>query len=106
MLHFVFVFLQINLRCLDGLQGPAYVGSACIFRRKSLTGCDSPVSSKRPSMVQVHSKQDENGEEASITGDHNPLYLSKTYKRIIFLSPISQTTLLLQQQQQMRKRNY
>ncbi|XP_027942144.1 cellulose synthase A catalytic subunit 7 [UDP-forming]-like isoform X1 [Vigna unguiculata] len=61
------VLFDINLRCLDGLQGPAYVGSACIFRRKSLTGCDSPVSSKRPSMVQVHSKQDENGEEASIT---------------------------------------
>jgi len=105
MVHFVFAFLQINLRCLDGIQGPVYVGSACIFRRKSLTGCDSPISSKRPSMVQVHSKQDENGEEASITGDHTLLYLSKTHKRIIFLSPISETTLLLQQQQ-MRKRSY
>ncbi|KAL9314391.1 hypothetical protein ACSQ67_019843 [Phaseolus vulgaris] len=61
------VLFDINLRCLDGIQGPVYVGSACIFRRKCLTGCDSPMSSKRPSMVQVHSKQDENGEEASIT---------------------------------------
>lgn len=75
MVHSVFGVLQINLRCLDGIQGPAYVGSACIFRRKALTGFDSPKASKRPSMVQVHSKQDENGEEASKTGDHNPLYL-------------------------------
>ncbi|KAG4390098.1 hypothetical protein GLYMA_06G225400v4 [Glycine max] len=61
------VLFDINLRCLDGIQGPAYVGSACIFRRKALTGFDSPKASKRPSMVQVHSKQDENGEEASKT---------------------------------------
>ncbi|RDX76242.1 Cellulose synthase A catalytic subunit 7 [UDP-forming], partial [Mucuna pruriens] len=61
------VLFDIHLRCLDGIQGPVYVGSACIFRRKALTGFDSPKASKRPRMVQVHSKQDENGEEASIT---------------------------------------
>ncbi|KAK7354366.1 hypothetical protein VNO80_19826 [Phaseolus coccineus] len=72
------VLFDINLRCLDGIQGPVYVGSACIFRRKCLTGCDSPMSSKRPSMVQVHSKQDENGEEASITDEEKELLKSQT----------------------------
>lgn len=92
MVHSVFGVLQINLRCLDGIQGPAYIGSACIFRRKALTGFDSPKASKRPSMVQVHSKQDENGEEASITGEDKELLKSemndenKFGKSILFMN--------------------
>ncbi|XP_061365117.1 cellulose synthase A catalytic subunit 7 [UDP-forming]-like isoform X2 [Gastrolobium bilobum] len=61
------VLFDINMRCLDGIQGPAYVGSACIFRRNAFYGFDSPKASKRPRIVQVHSKQDENGEDGSIT---------------------------------------
>ncbi|KAG5049292.1 hypothetical protein JHK85_010395 [Glycine max] len=86
------VLFDINLRCLDGIQGPAYIGSACIFRRKALTGFDSPKTSKRPSMVQVHSKQDENGEEASITGEDKELLKSemndenKFGKSILFMN--------------------
>lgn len=77
------VFLQINMRCLDGIQGPVYVGTGCIFRRKALYGGDPPKASKRPKMVgcgccpcfgsrkklQVHSKHDGNGDDASITGE-------------------------------------
>lgn len=70
--HVIYVFLQINMRCLDGIQGPVYVGSGCIFRRKALYGFDPPKASKRPRLVQVHSKQDENGEDANITGYQNP----------------------------------
>ncbi|KAK7304837.1 hypothetical protein VNO77_42728 [Canavalia gladiata] len=61
------VLFDINLRCLDGIQGPSYVGSGCIFRRKALNAFEPPKASKRPRMVQVHSKQDENGEEENIT---------------------------------------
>ncbi|KAI4335529.1 hypothetical protein L6164_014167 [Bauhinia variegata] len=75
------VLFDIKLRCEDGIQGPAYVGSACIFRRKALYGCDPPKVAKRPKMegcdccpcfgarkkLQVHSKHDGNGDEASIT---------------------------------------
>ncbi|KAJ1410332.1 Nucleotide-diphospho-sugar transferase [Sesbania bispinosa] len=65
--HYVNNSKIINLRCLDGIQGPAFVGSGCIFRRKALYGFDPPKASKRPRIVQVHSKQDENGEDASLT---------------------------------------
>ncbi|CAL0304941.1 unnamed protein product [Lupinus luteus] len=61
------VLFDITLRCLDGIQGPVYVGSGCIFRRKALYGFDPPKAMKRPRLVQVHSKQDENVEDASIT---------------------------------------
>nr|KYP37076.1 Cellulose synthase A catalytic subunit 7 [UDP-forming] [Cajanus cajan] len=72
------VLFDINLRCLDGIQGPSYVGSGCIFRRKALTGFDSPKTSKRPRTVQVHSKQDENGEETSITATDEDKELLKS----------------------------
>jgi len=68
---FYFVFRQVNLRCLDGIQGPVYIGSGCIFRRKALNGFDPPKASKRSRVVQVHSKQDENEEDGSIIGDNN-----------------------------------
>ncbi|WJX93670.1 Cellulose synthase A catalytic subunit 7 [UDP-forming] [Trifolium repens] len=60
------ILFDINLRCLDGLQGPVYIGSGCIFRRKALNGFDPPKAAKRSQIVQVHSKQDENEEDASI----------------------------------------
>ncbi|XP_019415365.1 PREDICTED: cellulose synthase A catalytic subunit 7 [UDP-forming]-like isoform X1 [Lupinus angustifolius] len=61
------VLYDITMRCLDGIQGPVYVGSGCIFRRKALYGFDPPKASKRPRLVQVHSKQDEDVDDASIT---------------------------------------
>ncbi|KAG0613060.1 hypothetical protein M758_6G073600 [Ceratodon purpureus] len=36
------VFFDVNMRALDGLQGPVYVGTGCIFRRIALYGFDPP----------------------------------------------------------------
>ncbi|XP_021851728.1 cellulose synthase-like protein D3 isoform X1 [Spinacia oleracea] len=38
------VFFDINMRALDGLQGPVYVGTGCLFRRIALYGFDPPRS--------------------------------------------------------------
>ena len=35
--------IQINLKGLDGVQGPVYVGTGCVFRRKALYGVDPPL---------------------------------------------------------------
>ncbi|KAL1326319.1 hypothetical protein HN51_036392 [Arachis hypogaea] len=72
------VLFDINLRCLDGIQGPAYVGSGCIFSRKAIYGLEPPKVSKPPRIVQVHSKQDENEEEdAGITEEDKQLLKSE-----------------------------
>ncbi|GLJ54057.1 hypothetical protein SUGI_1157130 [Cryptomeria japonica] len=36
------VFFDVNMRALDGLQGPVYVGTGCMFRRIALYGFDPP----------------------------------------------------------------
>ncbi|XP_020224052.1 probable cellulose synthase A catalytic subunit 3 [UDP-forming] [Cajanus cajan] len=41
-------FLDINMRGLDGIQGPTYVGTGCVFRRQALYGFDSPRKKKPP----------------------------------------------------------
>ncbi|CAH2034574.1 unnamed protein product [Thlaspi arvense] len=41
------VFFDINLRALDGIQGPMYVGTGCLFRRTALYGFDPPDVSVR-----------------------------------------------------------
>lgn len=40
---------QINMKGLDGLQGPIYVGTGCVFRRQALYGYDAPKKKKPPS---------------------------------------------------------
>ncbi|KAL3678233.1 hypothetical protein R1sor_021189 [Riccia sorocarpa] len=40
------VFFDINMRALDGLQGPVYVGTGCCFRRTALYGFDPPRAGK------------------------------------------------------------
>ncbi|PON74201.1 Cellulose synthase [Parasponia andersonii] len=40
------VFFDINLRGLDGIQGPVYVGTGCVFNRRALYGCEPPVKPK------------------------------------------------------------
>lgn len=37
------------MKGLDGLQGPIYVGTGCVFRRQALYGYDAPAKKKRPS---------------------------------------------------------
>lgn len=39
MAHRLFV-LQINMKGLDGIQGPVYVGTGCCFNRQALYGYD------------------------------------------------------------------
>ncbi|KAJ7569589.1 hypothetical protein O6H91_01G085100 [Diphasiastrum complanatum] len=41
------VFFDINLKGLDGVQGPVYVGTGCVFRRQSLYGYDAPLGEKK-----------------------------------------------------------
>ncbi|KAL6518502.1 Cellulose synthase A catalytic subunit 2 UDP-forming [Orobanche gracilis] len=43
------VFFDINMKGLDGLQGPIYVGTGCVFRRRALYGFDAPARKKAPS---------------------------------------------------------
>ncbi|EPS65651.1 hypothetical protein M569_09122, partial [Genlisea aurea] len=43
------VFFDINMKGLDGLQGPIYVGTGCVFRRQALYGNDAPAKKKSPS---------------------------------------------------------
>ncbi|XP_065008917.1 cellulose synthase A catalytic subunit 7 [UDP-forming]-like isoform X2 [Musa acuminata AAA Group] len=45
------VFFDINMKGLDGIQGPVYVGTGCVFNREALYGYDPPKSEKRPKMT-------------------------------------------------------
>ncbi|PWA71731.1 cellulose synthase [Artemisia annua] len=42
------VFFDINMKGLDGIQGPIYVGTGCVFRRQALYGYDAPTKKKAP----------------------------------------------------------
>ncbi|KAG6543884.1 hypothetical protein Mapa_014724 [Marchantia paleacea] len=37
------VFFDINLKGLDGIQGPVYVGTGCVFKRHALYGFEPPL---------------------------------------------------------------
>ncbi|KAL5861939.1 hypothetical protein ACOSQ4_003235 [Xanthoceras sorbifolium] len=37
------VFFDVNMRALDGIQGPFYVGTGCLFRRTALYGFEPPL---------------------------------------------------------------
>ncbi|KDP36709.1 hypothetical protein JCGZ_08000 [Jatropha curcas] len=43
------VFFDINMKGLDGIQGPIYVGTGCVFRRQAFYGYDAPKAKKLPS---------------------------------------------------------
>ncbi|CAN6872709.1 unnamed protein product [Brassica oleracea] len=43
------VFFDVNMRALDGLMGPVYVGTGCLFRRIALYGFDPPRSKEHSS---------------------------------------------------------
>lgn len=62
------VFFDINMRALDGLQGPVYVGTGCMFRRIAIYGFDPPRFKirncynslfRRNSNRQSHDREDE-----------------------------------------------
>lgn len=39
------------MRGLDGIQGPVYVGTGCVFNRQALYGYDPPASEKKSKMT-------------------------------------------------------
>jgi cellulose synthase A len=43
--------LQINLRGLDGIQGPVYVGTGCVFNRTAIYGYEPPIKPKKPGFL-------------------------------------------------------
>ncbi|MCO5549106.1 hypothetical protein L7F22_002572 [Adiantum nelumboides] len=45
------VFFDINMKGLDGVQGPVYVGTGCVFRRQALYGYEPPQKVKKQSMA-------------------------------------------------------
>ncbi|KAJ1431311.1 Cellulose synthase [Sesbania bispinosa] len=59
------VFFDINIKGLDGIQGPVYVGTRCVFRRQDLKN--------------KHAKSDAYGEAASLKGmdDDKELLMSQ-----------------------------
>ncbi|KAJ7524033.1 hypothetical protein O6H91_18G073800 [Diphasiastrum complanatum] len=74
------VFFDVNMRALDGLQGPMYVGTGCMFRRIALYGFDPPRyknrgccgGRKKPKQVKAKKESDEtalNMEGAGGDGD-------------------------------------
>ncbi|XP_052202125.1 probable cellulose synthase A catalytic subunit 3 [UDP-forming] [Diospyros lotus] len=40
------IFFDINMKGLDGIQGPIYVGTGCVFNRQALYGYDAPKTKK------------------------------------------------------------
>ncbi|KAK6939151.1 Cellulose synthase, RING-type zinc finger [Dillenia turbinata] len=42
------VFFDINMKGLDGIQGPIYVGTGCVFRRLAFYGYDAPKTKRPP----------------------------------------------------------
>ncbi|KAI4372013.1 hypothetical protein MLD38_010301 [Melastoma candidum] len=42
------VFFDVNMKGLDGIQGPVYVGTGCVFNRQALYGYSPPTMSSLP----------------------------------------------------------
>ncbi|GLT87226.1 hypothetical protein SLE2022_053210 [Rubroshorea leprosula] len=60
------VFFDGNMRALDGIQGPVYVGTGCMFRRFALYGFDPPNPEK-------YDKKNDQGETQPLTtSDFDP----------------------------------
>ncbi|MCO5583231.1 hypothetical protein L7F22_037139 [Adiantum nelumboides] len=45
------VFFDINMKGLDGIQGPVYVGTGCVFRRQALYGYEPSIQPKKKTMA-------------------------------------------------------
>ncbi|XP_010522414.1 PREDICTED: cellulose synthase-like protein D1 [Tarenaya hassleriana] len=74
------VFFDGNMRALDGLQGPVYVGTGCMFRRYALYGFNPPRANnylgifgqvKTPSAnARARSQTDTDSDTQPLTDDH------------------------------------
>ena len=71
---------QINLRGLDGIQGPVYVGTGCVFNRTALYGYEPPLKPKQKKSGffssccggsrKKSSKSSKNGSDKKKSGKH------------------------------------
>lgn len=74
------VFFDINLRGLDGIQGPVYVGTGCVFNRTALYGYEPPLKPKhrKPGLLsslfggsrKKNSKSSKKGSDRKKSGKH------------------------------------
>ncbi|KAH7546110.1 cellulose synthase A catalytic subunit 7 [UDP-forming] [Ziziphus jujuba] len=108
------VFFDINMKGLDGIQGPVYVGTGCVFRRQALYGYNPPKGPKRPKMISCdccpcfgrrkklpkYSKNDANGEGASLQGvddDKEVLMSQMNFEKRFGQSAIFVTSTLMEE---------
>ncbi|KAL0456819.1 UNVERIFIED_CONTAM: Cellulose synthase-like protein D1 [Sesamum latifolium] len=76
------VFFDGNMRALDGLQGPVYVGTGCMFRRYALYGFPPPRANEYTGMfgqVKTPTKTIPSDEEEPLTEEHPDLNLPKKF---------------------------
>nr|GMD62973.1 cellulose synthase-like protein D1 [Ipomoea batatas] len=70
------VFFDGNMRALDGLQGPVYVGTGCMFRRYALYGFNPPRPREYRGIFGQHKKKGgEKEDEGEPLTDHPDLTL-------------------------------
>lgn len=68
------VFFDVNMRALDGLQGPVYVGTGCLFRRTALYGFDPPRSKDHSGCCNCcFARRKKNASIASAPDEHRAL---------------------------------
>lgn len=75
------------MRALDGLQGPVYVGTGCMFRRYALYGFNPPRANDYTGMFGQHkhpapnmqSQSEEDDDTQPLTSSHPDLYLPKKF---------------------------
>ncbi|KAI4380528.1 hypothetical protein MLD38_006706 [Melastoma candidum] len=108
------VFFDIYMKGLDGIQGPVYVGTGCVFRRQALYGYDPPKGPKRPKMescsccpcfgrhkkLPLYSKHSENGDVLHLQGKDNekePLMSQMNFEKKFGPSAIFVTSTLMEQ---------
>ncbi|KAL0360395.1 UNVERIFIED_CONTAM: Cellulose synthase A catalytic subunit [UDP-forming] [Sesamum radiatum] len=72
------VFFDINMKGLDGIQGPIYVGTGCVFRRQALYGYDAP---RRQNPLAKHAIVGQNGVAAALALEKNKKGKSKENKK-------------------------
>ncbi|XP_016478695.2 cellulose synthase-like protein D1 [Nicotiana tabacum] len=68
------VFFDGNMRALDGLQGPVYVGTGCMFRRYALYGFHPPRANEYTGFLGKNKKQAKNvAMPSDLDDDSQPL---------------------------------
>ncbi|KGN61215.1 cellulose synthase A catalytic subunit 7 [UDP-forming] [Cucumis sativus] len=104
------VFFDINMRGLDGIQGPVYVGTGCVFRRQALYGYEPPKGPKRPKMVSCdccpcfgrrkklkNSKSGVDGDVAVLADDKELLMSQMNFEKKFGQSSIFVTSTLMEE---------